>query len=229
MPTLRTCTWTSRLARVDLDNFREKQKRSLDIVPRWKKYVAGTRVGVWGSGTTTTTLSPDERLEALLAAQNKLDTLGYPRSAQQKLFHKAFTVASLKHIFGRDIHRHVGRLMRKFGVDQIRPDVIVCAIRRGGKTFATALFAASFVLTQPGVEINIYSTCKRASRKMQALIWKMVVTLAGTPSVVQVYNQEELVVTCGKTTSKINSLPGSVEISLFFLCVCCVCRQVRSG
>ena len=215
MPTLRMCRWSAGVARRDRDEFRTKEKRSLDIIPRWQRYVAGTGPTTWGTGTTTTTLSPDERLDALMGALKKLDTLGYPRSAHQKLFHKSFIVASLKHIYGRDIHRHVGRLMRRFDIDEIRPDVIVCAIRRAGKTFAVALYAAAFILTQPGVEVNIYSTCKRASRKMQALIWKMVVTLAGTSSVVRTYNQEELVVTCGNTTSKVNSLPASVEISFF--------------
>lgn len=217
MPRLRTCRWTARIAQRDATLFRENLERKLDLVPRWQRYVAGKGATTWGTGTTTTTLSPEERLDALINALNKLDTFGYKRSAQQKLFHKAFIVAALKHIYGRDIHRHVGKLMRRFDINELRPDVIVCAIRRAGKTFAVGLFVASFILTQPGVEINVYSTGKRASRKMQALIWKIVVTLAGTPAVIQTYNQEELVVTCGNTTSKVNSLPASVEIS-FFAC-----------
>lgn len=220
MTRIRSCRWSARIARGDVAAFRKAQEAALDIVPQWEKYIAGRGATTWGTGTTTTTLSPDERLESLLEALNKLDGLGYKRSAQQKLFHKAFIVASLKHIYGREIHRHVGYLMRKFDISELRPDVIVCAIRRAGKTFAVALFVAAFILTQPGVEINVYSTAKRASRKMQALIWKIVVTLSGTPAVVQVYNQEELVVTCGNTTSKVNSLPSSVEIS--FACFCCV-------
>jgi hypothetical protein len=215
MTRLRSCRWSARIARKDVTDFRKIQEAALDLVPQWEKYVAGRGATTWGTGTTTTTLSPDERLESLIASLNKLDTLGYKRSAQQKLFHKSFIVASLKHIYGREIHRHVGKLMRKFDINELRPDVIVCAIRRAGKTFAVALYVAAFILTQPGVEINVYSTAKRASRKMQALIWKIVVTLAGTPAVVQVYNQEELIVTCGNTTSKVNSLPSSVEISFF--------------
>lgn len=162
-----------------------------------------------------TTLSPDTRLDMLLDALNRLDELGYARSATQKLFHKAFIVAVLKQIYGRDIQRHVGRLMARFDVDEIRPDVIVCAIRRGGKTFSVALFAAAFIMTQPGTTINIYSTCKRTARKLQALIWGMVVKLAGTMSVVKNYNQEELIVHCHGTTSTVNSLPASVEIRFY--------------
>jgi hypothetical protein len=109
----------------------------------------------------------------------------------------------------------VHELLDRFHVREIRPDVIVCAIRRAGKTFAVALFAAAFISTQPGVELVVYSTAKRASRKLQALIYKMVVTLAGGPEVVEVFNQEELVVKCGNATSKVISLPSSVEISFF--------------
>ena len=231
MTRLRTCRWSARIARVDTSAFRRAQASAIDIVPLWEKYVAGRGETTWGTGATTTTISPDKRLEALLNALKKLDELGYRRSAQQKLFHKSFIVASLKHIYGREIHRHVGRLMRKFDISELRPDVIVCAIRRAGKTFAVALYIAAFILTQPGVEINVYSTAKRASRKMQALIWKIVVTLAGSPAPVQAYNQEELIVACGNTTSKVNSLPSSVEISFspyFFLFLCTsVGRVVR--
>jgi hypothetical protein len=215
MTRLRSCRWTAQITRADVAAFNKAQESALDIVPQWEKYIAGRGAATWGVGTTTTTLSPGERLEALLEAMTKLDGLGYKRSSQQKLFHKAFIVATLKHIYGREIHRHVGYLMRKFDISELRPDVIVCAIRRAGKTWAVALFVGPFIMTQPGVEINIYSTAKRASRKMQALIWKIVVTLAGTPAVVQTYNQEELVVTCGNTTSRVNSLPSSVEISFF--------------
>ncbi len=228
MPLLQLCRQSSRIAQRDADAFRERQDRELDLFPRWMNYRAALGETTWGAGLGVTTLSPDERLEALIGALDRLDTLGYERSPQQKLFHKAFIVATLKYIYGREVHRHIGRLMRRFGVSEIRPDVIVCAIRRAGKTFAVALFAAAFVLTQPGVEINIYSTCKRASRKLQALIWTIIVRLAGTQDVVVTYNQEELVVRCGNTTSRVNSLPGSVEISFSFpALLCCLSLSPR--
>lgn len=213
MPVLRLCKFTATIAASDERRKRAREEKSLELIPVWKRYLSGAGKRTWGSGSTTTTLSPDVRLDALIDAMNRLDNLGYRRSATQKLFHKAFVVAVLKQIYGRDIHRHVGRLMRRFDVTQIQPDVIVCAIRRGGKTFAVGLFSASYISTQPGVTMNIYSTCKRTARKLQALIWKITVTLAGTSTVIQNYNQEELVVKVHGTTSTVNSLPASVEIS----------------
>jgi len=211
---LRATEWSRELAREALEENERAASLSLAIQPRFEQYrLTTTQQTVWGSGNTTTNLSPKERLDALLGALEKLDGKGFQRSAQQKTFHKAFVVASLKHIYGRDLHRHVYELLERFHVNEIRPDVIVCAIRRAGKTFAVALFAAAFISTQPGVELVVYSTAKRASRKLQALIYKMVTTLADGPEVVEVFNQEELVVKCGNTTSKVISLPSSVEIS----------------
>lgn len=215
MPVLRLCRYTAAVAASGECDKRERDKRALVMEPVWKQYLTGAGKRTWGSGLTMTTLSPDQRLHDLIDALNRLDSMGYERSATQKLFHKAFIVAVLKQIYGRDIHRHVGALMKRFDVNEIRPDVIVCAIRRVGKTFAVALFAAAYVLTQPGVILNIYSTCKRTARKLQALIWKIVTKLAGTPHVIQNYNQEELVVRCHGTTSTINSLPSSVEVRSF--------------
>lgn len=212
MAILRLARYSAAVAANDERAKRARSERSLEMVPVWRRWLTGVGTRVWGSGMTQTTLSPDVRLDMLIDALNRLDELGYARSATQKLFHKAFIVAVLKQLYGRDIHRHVGRLMKRFDVTEIRPDVIVCAIRRAGKTFAVALFAAAFILTQPGTVMNIYSTCKRTARKLQTLIWKMVVTFAGTPSVVKAYNQEELVVHCHGTTSTVNSLPASVEI-----------------
>ena len=214
--------WTRATATKDERAAKEKQEHALTMDPVWKQYLTGGGKRLYGSGATMTTIPPEQRLNDLLNALDRLDTLGYQRSATQKLFHKAFVVAVLKQIYGRDIHRHVGELMRRFDVGEIRPDVIICAIRRGGKTFSVALFAAAYITTQPGVVLNIYSTCKRTARKLQALIFKMVVALSGTPAVVRAYNQEELVVECHGTTSTVNSLPSSVEV-----CFCGRGREVE--
>ena len=215
MQVLRLARWSAHKASRDEIALREAQARSYEFTPVVQRYLAGATRRTWGIGAKMTTLSPDERLDLLMDALNRFDTLGYKRSPMQKLFHKAFTVAMLKQIYGRDIQRHMRKLMERFDVTEIRPDVIVCALRRGGKTFSVALFAAAYVSTQPGVVLNVYSTCKRTARKLQALIWKLVVTLAGNPGVIKAYNQEELVVHCHGTTSTVNSLPASVEISLY--------------
>lgn len=212
MGVLRLAQWTRSVAIRDEQAATKTRKQELVIEPVWKLYVNGSSKQVYGRGSTLTTIPPQERLANLLNALDTLDTLGYQRSATQKQFHRAFILAVLKQIYGADIHRHVGELMERFKVSEIRPDVIICAIRRAGKTFAVALFAAAYILTQPGVILNIYSTCMKTAQNLQALIFKMVVALTKTNSVIRAYNKNELVVECHGTTSKVNSLSSSVEV-----------------
>lgn len=169
-------------------------------------------------------LSPDGRTRALMNMLDKCDTIKFGneklnRSTQQRQFHKAFMTAVLPKIYGAELYKHVGRLMREFDLDDMRTDVIVLAIRRAGKTMAVAMFSSAYVLTQPDTETSIYSTCQRTSRKLMALIWKLVVKLYGGASCIVRYNEEFLEVACCGSTAKINSLPSKVQISPHSSCL----------
>ena len=45
--------------------------------------------------------------------------------------------------------------------DHLAQEILISTPRRFGKTISVSLFAAAMVVTCPGVEISIYSTCKR--------------------------------------------------------------------
>lgn len=166
-------------------------------------------------------LTPDGRTRSLLDMLDRCDTVKFgdvdlKRSTQQRQFHKAFVTAVIPKIYGASLYKHAGRLMREFELDDLRTDVIVLAIRRAGKTMSVAMFAAAYALTQPDTELSIYSTCQRTSRKLMALIWKIVIKLYGGPGCIVRYNEEFLEIACAGSTAKINSLPSKVQISPFF-------------
>jgi hypothetical protein len=158
-----------------------------------------------------------QRLDDLINALNKLDTLGYRRSNQQRLFHKAFIGAFLKKIYGKDLYKDLPELLREYDLDELRTEVLVTTPRRFGKTFGTALFCAAVLCTLGGMEIAIYSTGRRASRKMLLLISKLVISLMGNTSCIKALNEEKLevqgmhgeIATCF-------SYPSKVQIRHFF-------------
>ena len=212
---LQLCAWSGGIARRDAEKHARAHLRD-SIVPERIDYYAAAAGGSASSSRSAVDArlaSGDQRLKALIKALARLDELGYRRSRGQLVFHKAFVAACLKKIYGEDLYRNVARLMREYELDELRSDVIVCAPRRFGKTMGVAMFVAAYLLTQPSAEISIFSTGRRASKKILALICQMVVRLAGTTSVIQTYNLEELHVRGpGDVASRCLSYPSRQQI-----------------
>jgi hypothetical protein len=205
MGVLPLCVWSSEIASKDWKKHSEYQKKRCLVPERWQYYA--------DKSYTKQQTTGDTRLKSLINTLERLDGLGFKRSKGQRLFHKAYIGACLKKIYGPDLYKNLGRLLREYDLDELRSDVILCTPRRHGKTMSVALFVAAYMYTQPNCEVSIYSTGRRASRKILAQIWKMVVTLAGTQDVVQVYNQEALEIKGpGQFTSKCFSYPSKVQI-----------------
>lgn len=206
------CGWSANIATKDRRKHWETEKRDTNIPERIDCY--GDEEGIERQNLTDgSSHSGPARLKALIKALNRLDELGYKRSKGQRQFHKAFIGACLKKIYGDEIYRDLGHLLAEYDLEELKSDVILCTPRRFGKTMSVALFAAAYLLTQPNAELSIFSTGRRTSRKILALIWQMVVKLAGTPSVVVIYNQECLEVRgAGEFTSKCYSYPSKVQI-----------------
>ena len=142
-----------------------------------------------------------------------LDERGFKRSKSQREFHKHYISACLKKIFGKDLHRNMLRIMEMFKMKEVRSDVIVCTPRRWGKTFSVALYVAACIWSQPGWEVSIYSTGRRASRKLLMLIRKMIVAIAGSDSCILQFNEENLEVRgMWGIASKCSSYPSKVQI-----------------
>lgn len=199
------CQWSNDIAKKDKLDYEERRRKELDIVPKSEYYAAAEYERKVTTG--------DEKLADLVEALDRLDEIGFKRSSAQRQFHRYYISACLKKIYGKDLNRNLARILKEHELEELRSDVIVSTPRRWGKTFSVALYVAAYLWSQPGCEVSIYSTGRRASRKILALIWKMVVALSGGESIIKEYNVENLVI-CGKRggISKCFSYPSKVQI-----------------
>ena len=112
----------------------------------------------------------------------KLDTSGWARSYHQRLFHDDFLKACTRSFwkleppgqFARD-HQ---RVLRANSWDHIAQEILISTPRRFGKTISVSMFCAAMLLACPGVEISIYSTCKRISQKILRNVHKFALMIA---------------------------------------------------
>ena len=201
---LLACKWTNTIAQSDYEKFDKKRKTETSYKKLWECYIEEDVKVVLSSG--------ERNLKALVSMLKKADISGFRRSPQQVEFHRAFIAASLQKIMGDDLSRNLVRLMIEFELDEIRNDVVICTPRRWGKTYSVAIFAAAYIITQPNAEIAIYSTGRRASKKLLALIWTIVVKLVGN-GVKRAYNQEMLKIKgTGSEPSVVYAYPSKEQI-----------------
>ena len=209
--------WTASVARKDERKFSAENRRK-SIIPskisRYTKSSAGNRSGNGATLTAKRASASDGEARAKLLIKNlaRLDELGFKRSKGQRTFHRAFMASCIRKIYGRDVYRNLEKVLREYELDDLRADVIVLSPRRWGKTMGVALFAAAYLCSQPGAEISIYSTGRRASKKLLALIWSMVVKLLGPASIIS-FNVEELCVRLPDgSATKCSSYPSNATI-----------------
>lgn len=177
--------WGAAMAARDAAKLAAEQERRAQIPQLWAYYAR--------EELRTKQTGGDKRLRALQDALALADRVGYKRSPDQRKFHRAFTNACLRQIYGADLARNLMRILDENKWTELRSEVLVAVARRGGKTYATAIYGAAYLLTQPGAKICIYSTSRRASRAMLALVYKVYCQLAPNGDTgVATYNQEEL-------------------------------------
>jgi hypothetical protein len=85
----------------------------------------------------------DLRLEQI---NKTLNNMGYTRSTHQRMFHDNFIKACLPIIFGDDWSLASDRVMAEMKIDRIRPEVLVQAPRRFGKTVSVAMYVCALSL-----------------------------------------------------------------------------------
>lgn len=208
---LGSCNWTKEHAIKQEAKLVKQKEKENDIHMKWEYYTERLDIKEVDSWKKL------RNLEKLL---DRFDDLGYRRSRHQREFHRAFIIASLRKIFKDDLNRHMVKLLKEFGISEIRPDVIVCTPRRYGKTTGVGMYSSAWIKSQMGTIVSIYSTGRRASRKLLALIYNMIVKLDGGSSEnIPIYNQEALFYRFPDgTMSECWSYPSNVSISI----LCCV-------
>jgi len=143
-----------------------------------------------------------------------LDNNGYERSAHQRLFHRAFMMASLEQFYRGDLQRNLVRLLSDFGVSELHSEVAIMTPRRFGKTWGVAMWAASMLVMGRDHDTCIYSTGSRVSKMMLQTIMRMVRVLAAKfgGNIVSINKNEECVFeTAAGYTNSIHAYPAKSD------------------
>jgi len=132
----------------------------------------------------------DRQLEKLREAIESFPT----RSQQQVTFMELFLQASLRLIYGDDYDRNEIRIKADNMMDELFQFALVACPRRFGKSAGTAMYVSSWVVTQPGTTVLIYSPGKRQSKDLMKYMRNMIAGFRdkkGYPIRVSIDNEEE--------------------------------------
>ena len=133
--------------------------------------------------TTPTGRTPFQRMQDCRDALAVLDRRGWKRSFHQRLFHEDFLKACTRIFWKREppgtFARDHQRVLLLNGWDHLAQEVLISTPRRFGKTISVSMFAAAMLFAAPGVEISIYSTCKRISQKLLRNVCKFFAEICG--------------------------------------------------
>jgi len=175
--------------------------------------VAGSTSSYIRSDTGAQEVPGDRVLSALFAKLEEIDQLEYPRSLHQIKFHDCFTRASLRIIYGDDFDRCQQRLLREFDSREFRTEVMIVTPRRFGKTFSVAQYCAAFTASVLGKEVAIFSTGRRASKKILDLVVRFMEPILLPTQRITTRNQEEVHVLDEETgkRNKVCSYPSKVQ------------------
>jgi len=164
-------------------------KAEVTVVPlqpalqrRLQERLRGSVAEKWAPGAKEAKQDPLAYMQLCRKYLAKLDTLGWNRSYHQRLFHDDFLKACTRSFwklepvgqFARD-HQKV---LRVNSWDHIAQEILISTPRRFGKTISVSMFCAAMLLSCPGVEISIYSTCKRISQKILRNVQKFALMIA---------------------------------------------------
>jgi hypothetical protein len=119
------------------------------------------------------TLAGDNIMREL---NDTLGKLGY-RDDLQVTFHREFTKAALPHIYGPSFDAQLPKLLDEFGCDVIQQESFGYVSRRGGKSWAVAMFGCAYIWSVPESQITVFAHGQNMSRKLGELMTKMLKTL----------------------------------------------------
>jgi hypothetical protein len=149
----------------------------------------------------------------LVDLERTLDSFGYTRSVDQKIFHTAFVEACLPHLYGDEWPSACARVLTERKLERLQPEVLCITPRRWGKTWSVAMFVCAMMMCVPGIRIAIFSTGKRASSNLTDTIREFLELLpAFKYAKIMKSNQEKLFVAPNanhtKKPSQLHSFPS---------------------
>jgi len=156
----------------------------------------------------------DVIVKAVNDAMEHLDNNGFMRSSHQRLFHRAFMMASLEQFYRQDLQRNLVRLLREYGASELHSEVAIMTPRRFGKTWGLAMWAACMLVVGRDHDTCIYSTGARVSKMMLQTILRMVRILQEKfgGAIISINKNEEVVYeTAQGYVNSINAYPAKSE------------------
>jgi hypothetical protein len=171
-----------------------------------------------------------KRMALCRKALDAIDRGGWERSFHQRQFHDNFLRACTRTFWKTEPHGEFARCHQEIleinGWDHLAQEILVSTPRRFGKTISVSMFAAAMIFSAPGVEVSIYSTCKRISQKLLRNIAKFLdviyTVLRMEPYKIDRANMEEIVLFGPESrtdTRIVNSYPSKVRVCMVFLCM----------
>lgn len=148
----------------------------------------------------------DRTLDTIFMYLNKLH-----RSTQQKDFHKFMIASFLRIIYGKDFDKEKHRVMAKYQFETRKQQVLICAPRRMGKTFATAFICIVMCIVVPEIEVSIFSPGKRQSVALMGVIVSFMDNLGESSRIVQRNEEKMKIRSLDGKISKINAYPSAVR------------------
>ena len=111
-------------------------------------------------------------------------------------------------------------MLKLNGWEHLASEVLISTPRRFGKTISVSMFAAAILFAAPGVELSIYSTCKRISQKLLRNVVKFFHVICGQDVAAEGFrvlrqNMEEIVLQGAAGTQDVrvvNSYPSKVRL-----------------
>jgi len=101
-------------------------------------------------------------------------------------------MAIIRKLFKDDFAENLDFLREQFEVDQFKSEVMIITPRRWGKTYSVAMFVAASAYALEGTTQAIFSTGRRASKKLLDLIYQMLCKLPGMKESIITKNVEEI-------------------------------------
>jgi len=151
----------------------------------------------------------------LATVQKTLDQFGLVRSKNQREFHREMIKSVLPLIFKDDLDENLDDLLREYECSELKSEVMIITPRRWGKTYSVAMFVVACAAGIENLEQAIFSTSRRASKKLLDLVFKLLRRIPSLRDSVIVRNVETIWIRgAGGDIRKIYSYPSKASFAV---------------
>lgn len=194
------------------DNMKQQQRSRLEQTLPCRRGSRKRSLRHGGGGDYCTCESDGTtQLQTLTRLLDRLGGTKYVRTSVQKDIHAGMVAAVLHRLFMNESETAMRAAMSTYMIEASKPQFMVLAGRRVGKTIATSLFVAAYLLSVPGCKICVFSTGKRASNLFLQEVKSMLSVEQVFVDLIATDNSEHLELNVNGDLRKISSFPGNAR------------------